>query len=813
VRYSDFVLRIEPASQGVYPVIVQQSPQGDGRGTFRIPFTAGESHPEVFFRSGGPGRDTGPPASQRGLTPREAGNRLFSALFSGTVGELFDKSVSSLARAGDLGLRVRLLLDPQVSGPDLLRLPWELLCWTAQRDFLALNRKSPIVRSLSLPRPLLSLYVAAPLRILVAVANANDLDLQRERQSLEEACGSIPDIDLQFLEDATLEAIWERLRDSPPFHVLHYMGHGGFNPATGEGGLGRAGDRFSASGSALAQLIVKDNPSLRLAFLNGCHTARSSSQDDGDPFGGVAPALLLAGLPAVVAMQYRVSDKAAIAFAKTFYSRLAFGEPVEVAVSDGRQAVLAADPRGSEWATPVLFLRSANGRLFRPSKKGARDHDLLRVYLRWTVERLGKVVPAGATHLKGIAAVRLASVFTPLRCRQLDWVGLIPESLRTSRIEAKTDLPGALAPFGYEGPFVLLGGAGSGKTTLLQWLSYQHAWARLNRQTHLRVAASHADPDAGEAALREIDLGPARIPIFIPLVAYNAARRSAPALSLNAFLGHHLGPGMTEVGGSLGAALNLGKLHKRLLDALEQGDALVLLDGLDQISNLQERSEVAHEINLFLDDWLSDSSSPFGRTCGPQVAITSRPADYEATSLGQVSRWLLEPLDSPTFNRLSKAWRRALGDGENPAGMPARAPSLQEFGSLSINPRFATWLAVLATRGSLAVPNRRVQLYETVLTLETEDWQCHSRLPSDRDLILKALSEWAAGAISGSLKLEGVLQRFLPEEIANRASSRLSGNIWPPIGWPATPPRLPEGSWNVSGMPAGRIPSYWRSEK
>ncbi|MGH7490686.1 MAG: CHAT domain-containing protein [bacterium] len=105
---------------------------------------------------------------------------------------------------------------------------------------------------------------------------------------------------------------------------------------------------------------MRDRSSLRLVFLNACLTARASSAG---PYAGLATALLRAGIPAVVAMQFPISDAAAIAFSRAFYRRLAASDTVDAAVTEGRLAIHRLG-RG-EWATPVLFERLTTGRLFQ----------------------------------------------------------------------------------------------------------------------------------------------------------------------------------------------------------------------------------------------------------------------------------------------------------------------------------------------------------------------------------------------------------------------------------------------------------------
>jgi tetratricopeptide (TPR) repeat protein len=74
----------------------------------------------------------------------------------------------------------------------------------------------------------------------------------------------------------------------------------------------------------------------------------------------------MGGVPAVVAMSGPVSDLAAVAFSRTFYQRLAAGDAIEEAVTEGRLAIQRAEPVDGAWATPTLFLRSSDGMLFAP---------------------------------------------------------------------------------------------------------------------------------------------------------------------------------------------------------------------------------------------------------------------------------------------------------------------------------------------------------------------------------------------------------------------------------------------------------------
>ena len=94
--------------------------------------------------------------------------------------------------------------------------------------------------------------------------------------------------------------------------------------------------------------VLCDRRSVRLAVLNACEGAKASPVD---PLAGVATGLVQHDVPAVVGMQFAISDPAAITFAAELYAGLAQAFPVDVAVTEGRRAL--ATETDLEWATPV----------------------------------------------------------------------------------------------------------------------------------------------------------------------------------------------------------------------------------------------------------------------------------------------------------------------------------------------------------------------------------------------------------------------------------------------------------------------------
>ena len=173
-------------------------------------------------------------------------------------------------------------------------------------------------------------------------------------------------VQVDRLETGTLSALQRPLRLNE-YHVLHFVGHGGWDEEAQDGALAlERGDGTSrlVTGRDLG-LMIRGHRSLRLVVLNACEGARSAKDD---PFGGVAQALVGQGIPAVIAMQFEISDPAALVFSQAFYQAIADGLPVNVATVEARTLEMFAEGNEVEWATPVLYLRSPDGRVFTRSR-------------------------------------------------------------------------------------------------------------------------------------------------------------------------------------------------------------------------------------------------------------------------------------------------------------------------------------------------------------------------------------------------------------------------------------------------------------
>ena len=306
---------------------------------------------------------------------RQIGDVLFAALFRGRVQDLFF-ALYRQARAEKTSLRLRLHVDE--GAIELATLPWEFL---HRGDvFLATQITTLVIRQLLDLEfgDVVSLTVARRPRVLIVIPDAADLDTAREEAAITQA------LDAAYLPydvlkgQVTRQALDDALARKP-YAILHFIGHGAFS----KDAAGRLRGRLrlnAASNDRPArpmdedwisevelQSLLGNSPSLKLVVLNGCEVGAVARRPGGEGFWGVAPALLRAGIPAVIAMQYPIRDDVAIQFAETFYRRLCSGQwagHVDIAVTLARNACFLAYPDDRGFATPVLYLRAANGVIF-----------------------------------------------------------------------------------------------------------------------------------------------------------------------------------------------------------------------------------------------------------------------------------------------------------------------------------------------------------------------------------------------------------------------------------------------------------------
>ncbi|HLF03376.1 MAG TPA: SUMF1/EgtB/PvdO family nonheme iron enzyme, partial [Anaerolineales bacterium] len=363
--YLDFEIEIGHGDGRNHPVSVRTS-AGDARGTMRFPFDdfALEDRLKdlrIALLSSSGERRRIPSDEEKAV--QDFGLELFNALVKDDVRSLYD-AVRREAGRGGKGMRVKL----RILSPGLAALPWEFLYDPRQNEYVCLSLNTPVVRYLELTQAIEPLTVTPPLRILGLIASPNDLpklNIDRERKLIETALEELQTkglVELHWVAGQTWRDLQKAMRGGP-WHIFHFIGHGKFDRNADEGLIALAdehGDSHHLRASQLA-LLLADHQPLRFVLLNACEGARGGGRDI---FSSTASILVSRNIPAVVAMQSEITDRAAIEFARTFYDALAEGWPVDTAVGEARKSIRVAIANTVEWGTPVLYMRSVDGKLF-----------------------------------------------------------------------------------------------------------------------------------------------------------------------------------------------------------------------------------------------------------------------------------------------------------------------------------------------------------------------------------------------------------------------------------------------------------------
>jgi CHAT domain-containing protein len=225
--------------------------------------------------------------------------------------------------------------------------------------FFALQRDTPLVRYIAEPFAAQTLVAPRPVRILVAMAGPSDLPelkMDEEEQRIRQALAELGDqVSLTVLPNATAEKLHGALAHG--YHVFHFIGHGTF--------VNNRGSLAFENASGQTQLLDADqlmfligNTGLKVVVLNACKTAEHGERD---ALMGVAPALVRAEIPAVVAMQFSVPDQTALGFTRDLYRFLAAGKPLDAAVTEMRIGAYIGAGDRYYWGIPVLFMRAPDG--------------------------------------------------------------------------------------------------------------------------------------------------------------------------------------------------------------------------------------------------------------------------------------------------------------------------------------------------------------------------------------------------------------------------------------------------------------------
>jgi tetratricopeptide (TPR) repeat protein len=289
------------------------------------------------------------------------GTELGAILFPGQAGEFVAARLEQIVPGEVSELAIE-------TGDDmLLALPWE-----AARLGNRVPALHPAVRMLRRPvdMPLRERApLAGPLKVLVAVGAPDEGELRDTSLDYEREIGNILDaiephtrrgnVQVKFLEVGHPSEIARALADDQ-YHVLHLSGHGQAGVIELED---EEGNCVPTTAVQLADAILSSSRPLPLIFLSSCHGGAGTSETV-----SLALGLLARGIPMVLSMQSRVTDRYASELAAAFYEGLCRGERplASRALAEARRTLeerrIHARQRGAapefiqpEYATASLF--------------------------------------------------------------------------------------------------------------------------------------------------------------------------------------------------------------------------------------------------------------------------------------------------------------------------------------------------------------------------------------------------------------------------------------------------------------------------
>jgi hypothetical protein len=248
---------------------------------------------------------------------------------------------------------------------------------------------------------------------------------------------------------------------------------------------------------------------------------------------------------------------------------------------------------------------------------------------------------------------------------------------------------------------VVLGDPGAGKSTLLRYLAL--------------AAAEGWNETAGLPAAR----GHGWVPMLIPCAAYSTALSATPGMD----------PDLLDfIPSYLEQQYELPRMHEVVHTALEQGRALLLLDGLDEILESQQRLAVVQAIDRLLRTWVGPGKPN-------RALITSRIVGYGSAALTAATMVItlrdFERDEQATFLRgWCVAYERFV-HGDTPEAEQAGIEQAEQLAGeldhnegarrLAGNPLLLTIIALVQRQG-VQLPQHRVELYDIAVRTLIETW-------------------------------------------------------------------------------------------
>lgn len=230
---------------------------------------------------------------------------------------------------------------------------------------------------------------------------------------------------------------------------------------------------------------------------------------------------------------------------------------------------------------------------------------------------------------------------------------------------------------------VLLGDPGTGKTTVTRYITYALA---IGDTTHIGVSARNL------------------IPVLVRIANYGRAFERESTLHLIRYIENELTP-RHEFG-------------RFLHQTIESGNCLIILDGLDEVTNPSLRLQVT--------DRIQEMVASFNLN---HYLVTSRIVGYDVSPLTrEFTHSTLRDLSTEDQERFVRLWYEAIkseiSDSTHPDGADALIDALRvkpQIARMAANPLLLTIMVLMHWRG-VKLPSRRVQVYQIATDTLVEYW-------------------------------------------------------------------------------------------
>ena len=306
--------------------------------------------------------------------------------------------------------------------------------------------------------------------------------------------------------------------------------------------------------------------------------------------------------------------------------------------------------------------------------------------------------------------LKLQQVFVPLKISQKSLIKISPDLIQKlpEKLSKQQDIGEFLVWMSQDSTLqrlAILGAPGSGKTTLLRYLTLIYANRQQRKLLHPRA--------------------PKLIPVLLYLRDVREDIVKNPQLSLAILIDTWVQ--------RLQTIEPLKSPPDWFANKLKRNECLILLDGLDEIAEEQERRQVSQ--------WVDRQMREYPETA---FILTSRPLGYQSARLQQdVTVLEVQPFTLKQVQQFIRSWylETEVRNQGNNHDLGVREEAKQQaddlierirnsppLAAMAVNPLLLTMIATVHRRGS-ALPGKRVELYKEICQVLLEKRQRAKHIP------------------------------------------------------------------------------------